>query len=125
MLIGRRSNYKDEEIMDRRGFLRLGALLPFYKKVIKELIENKAPEPIEEMTIDWRDSYAKSLTDAYYGLNDPMFAPSLTKIGGYDVVSHGYGHDWGEPDEIYWTNERRAALLECDWYPEPDIQDWT
>ena len=100
MLIGRRSSYKDEEIMDRRGFLRLGALLPFYKKVIKELIENKAPEPLEEMTIDWRDSYAKSLTDDYYGLNDPVFVPSGDRIGEYDIVSHsdfvGFSDDMPE-----------------------------
>ena len=123
--------------MDRRGFLKLGALLPFYKTVIKKLIENKAPEPIEEMTIDWRDSYAKSLADNYYGLNDPMFAPSRTRIGEFDVVGkfphkiqltttdneHWFSSDGGftwingtseyEADawREYWEKEARSAYL--------------
>ena len=104
MLIGRRSNYKDEEIMDRRGFLKLGALLPFYKKVIEELIENKAPEPVEELIIDGPlplHEYAKAMgfashtyTDVtdrdviYYdwASSEPIFEPDPDRIGEFIAV---------------------------------------
>ena len=114
--------------MDRRGFLKLGALLPFYKTVIKKLIEKRSPEPIEEMTIDWRDSYTKSLADNYYGLNDPMFAPSRTRIGEFDVVGE-FPHkiQLTTTDNEHWFSSYGAMVQKMyfvnnngEWYATKD-----
>ena len=104
--------------MDRRGFLKLGALLPFYKKVIEELIENKAPEPTDATDHD--------ITYYDWASSEQIFAPSTDRIGEYDIVLHSDFHGFSDdmPEDYFAGPQGQPHLAVMKMYIATNDGRW-
>lgn len=91
--------------MDRRSFLKLGALLPAAKAVISDLFV--VPRSYKD-AVSWSDPVAYWPLDEQtevanpYTFQDPMVVPSTTRIGEYeylgDIPAHGGQHGFSGID---------------------------
>ena len=113
--------------MDRRSFLKLGALLPIAKSVIDKLIADR--ELALDDVVDWHDPV---IIGGPLPLSEPIFAPDPYRIGALEIVSNPHLFnldgsvilDTGDPvwDE-YWKREALLARMkECDCCTGLDIQ---
>ena len=92
--------------MDRRGFLKLAALLPIATEIIKKAITER--EEVLDEQLDWDDPIILDTQTASAVMTTSvgdgswlMYAPSRTRIGEYEVVG-------------------TVKALEC--YPNFDVQ---